>query len=319
MNLNQLPVSQTTQPFVTAMTHEEVGNPSFDLSTEFASTFSIEVHPRDTEKMANLQQILPFKTEVFVPHVGAISTDEMLAAARHLAREGFVVTPHVTARSIADRAELEHLIYRYRDEAGVKRALLLAGEQPQPVGEFHSSTQLLQSELFDQAGYTDIYLAGHPEGNPLIDPDAGSINTHSALLEKWEIAKNCDLRMALLTQFTFSHEPIISWTKELERQGVLFPIHIGLAGPARLKTLLKYAIMCGIGPSVRVLQQRGMDFTRLLRRFDSTEIVGELAQYKREHPQSMIQNLHIFPLGGILEGAEWGKTLASQALTGKDK
>jgi methylenetetrahydrofolate reductase (NADPH) len=50
----------------------------------------------------------------------------------------------------------------------------------------------------------------------------------------------------------------------LAAEGHRLPIHIGVAGPAKLQTLIKFAIACGVGPSLRVLQKRAMDVTKLL-------------------------------------------------------
>lgn len=300
----------------TAIIHTEVTRPA--LPKELAANFSIEVHPRTAKTVADFRQILPEKTHVFISHVGGTSLDDMVATAQRLSGEGFSVTPHVVARSIANLVQFERLIYRYRDEAGVRRALVLAGESHQPAGELHSSLQLLRSGLFDQAGYTDIFVAGHPEGNRDIDPDGGDQNCDSALHEKWQFSHHSDARMALLTQFVFSHQPIITWAEKLKKSGIWLPIHVGLTGPARLQTLLKYALSCGIGPSVRALKSRRFDISRLLSQLDQSEIVKKLECYRYQNPQSMITNLHIYPLGGIKIGAEWGKSLANRDWNGRD-
>ena len=62
---------------------------------------------------------------------------------------------------------------RYQVEAGVKQGLILAGGIGMPRGEYHSSMQLLETGFFDDAGFTHLHVAGHPEGNKDIDPDGG--------------------------------------------------------------------------------------------------------------------------------------------------
>ncbi len=282
-------------------------------TSALASGFSIEVMPRTAEKIQDFRQIIPRGTRVYIAHIEGTPVDSMAATAKRIASEGFPVMPHITARAIRDEAELERLIYRYREEAGVRQALVLAGGMKKPAGEFHSSVQLLKTQLFDKAGYTDIHMAGHPEGNRDIDPGGGTENTDAALREKWEIARSSCARMALVTQFAFSEEPVIAWARRLEKSGILFPIHVGVAGPAKLRTLIKFAVACGVGPSLRILRRRAEDFSRLLTPVDAADIVRGLARYKMKHPDSRISQLHIFPLGGIRASAEWGRKLAAQS------
>ena len=77
--------------------------------------------------------------------------------------------------------------------------------------------------------------------------------------------------MALATQFAFDAKPIIAWAEDLKAAGITLPIHIGIAGPAKLQTLIKFAIACGVGPSLKVLQKRAMDVTKLLLPYEPTE------------------------------------------------
>ena len=91
----------------------------------------------------------------------------------------------------------------------------------------------------------------------------------------------------------------------LAAEGVKLPVHIGVAGPAKLQTLIKFAIACGVGPSLRVLQKRAMDVTKLLLPYEPTEFVAELAAHKAANPGFGIEQVHFFPLGGIKTNAQW--------------
>ncbi len=48
--------------------------------------------------------------------------------------------------------------------------------------------------------------------------------------------------MAIATQFAFEAQPIIEWADSLKHADIDLPIHIGIARPAKLKTLIKFAI-----------------------------------------------------------------------------
>ena len=80
---------------------------------------------------------------------------------------------------------------------------------------------------------------------------------------------------------------------------------IGIAGPAKLQTLIKFAIACGVGPSLKVLQKRAKDVTKLLMPFEPHEILNELAAHKAANPDFNIAQVHFFPLGGIKTNATW--------------
>ena len=271
----------------------------------FLNGFSIEVMPRTAEKVENFRDILPEGTRVYIAHIEGTPIDDMVATAKRISGEGFAVMPHFPARIIKDAATLGDWIARYQGEAGVDQALLLAGGVTNPHGDFDSSMQLMESGLFDKAGFKRLHVAGHPEGNKDIDPDGSMKNVSAALSWKQEFSKRTDAEMALATQFCFEAQPIIEWANGLKNSGIDIPIHIGIAGPAKLQTLIKFAIACGVGPSLKVLQKRAMDVSKLLLPYEPTEVVAELAAYKAANPDFNIEHVHFFPLGGIKTNAIW--------------
>lgn len=271
----------------------------------FLDGYSIEVMPRTAEKVDDFRDLLPAGTRVYVAHIEGTPIEEMVATAKRIADEGYDVMPHFPARIIKDQATLANWIDRYQSEAGVKQALLLAGGVAQPHGDFHSSMQLLETGLFDKAGFTNLHVAGHPEGNKDIDPSGSDQNVMDALRWKQQFNDRTDAQMALATQFCFEAKPVIAWANGLKDAGVDLPIHIGTAGPAKLQTLIKFAIACGVGPSLKVLQKRAMDVSKLLLPYEPTEFLNELANYKAENPDFNITQVHFFPLGGIKTNAKW--------------
>ncbi|MGC9369366.1 MAG: methylenetetrahydrofolate reductase [Paracoccaceae bacterium] len=267
--------------------------------------YSIEVMPRTAAKVEDFRDLLPAGTRVYIAHIDGTPIEEMVATARRLAEDGYAVMPHFPARIIKDQATLADWIARYQGEAGVKQALLLAGGVAEPQGDFHSSMQLLETGLFDKAGFTRLHVAGHPEGNRDIDPDGSDRNVMEALRWKQKFAETTDAEMALATQFCFEAKPVIAWADRLRAEGIELPIHIGVAGPAKLQTLVKFAVACGVGPSIKVLQKRARDVTKLVLPFEPTEFVAELAAHKAAHPDFNIERVHFFPLGGIKANAQW--------------
>ena len=269
----------------------------------FLNGYSLEVMPRTAEKVEDFRALLPAGTRVCIAHIDGTPIEDMLATARRLAREGFAVMPHFPARIIRDRATLADWIARYRGEAGVDQALLLGGGLSTPVGAFDSSMQLLETGLFD--GFSRLHVAGHPEGNRDIDTDGTDRLVMEALQWKQAFSLRTDAKMAIVTQFAFEAGPIIAWAEHLRAAGIDMPIHIGIAGPAKLQTLIKFAIACGVGPSLRVLQKRAMDVSKLLLPYEPVDVLAALAAHKAANPGFNIEQVHFFPLGGIATNARW--------------
>ena len=278
----------------------------------FVEDFSIEVMPKTAAKIADFRGILPEGTRICLAHIDGTPMEEMLATARRLIDEGFAVMPHFAARGIATRDELAGRIAAYSD-VGVRQALVLAGGIDTPRGGFHEAMQLLETGLFDQAGFTHLHVAGHPEGNRDIDPAGGEANVMAALARKDAFQRETDASMAIVTQFAFEAAPIIAWTKRMRAAGLTLPVHIGIAGPAKLQTMLRYAMTCGVGPSLRVLQCRAADLTKLMLPFEPTELLAELAAHKAANPGFPVERVHFFPLGGIGATTDYLGGLAAPA------
>lgn len=274
----------------------------------FLKDFSIEVMPRTAEKVDRFGDLLPAGTRVYIAHIEGTPIEDMVATAARLNSEGLKVMPHFPARIIKDRATLADWIARYQGEADVKQGLILAGGVTAPHGDFSDSMQLLETGLFDEAGFERLHVAGHPEGNRDIDLDGTRLKVDAALKWKNDFQSRTDAKMAIATQFAFQAQPIIEWADSLKHAGITLPIHIGVAGPAKLQTLIKFAIACGVGPSLKVLQKRAMDVTKLLLPYEPSDVVATLAAHKAANPDFNISHVHFFPLGGIKTNAAWATT-----------
>ncbi len=263
---------------------------------------SIEVMPRTAAKIPDLRALLPAGAEVFVAHVDGTPPADMQATVARLAAEGFCPVPHIPARSIADRAMLADWVAAYR-AAGARRALVLAGGAPRPAGDLLDSMQLLDSGLFD--GFERVFVAGHPEGNRDIDPQGGEAQAMAALAAKQDWSRRTGVPVTIVTQFLFDPAPAIDWTARLTAAGITLPVRLGAAGPTRLQTLIRYALACGVGASLAVLQRRARDLTKLVVPVTPETLLTAFAWHKAAHPDWQVEGAHLFPLGGIDAAARW--------------
>ena len=274
----------------------------------FLRDFSVEVTPKAASKIENFSDLLPKGTLIYVAHIEGTLIDDMVNTAKKITDQGFSPMPHFPARIIKDKNILQDWILRYQNEANVENALLIAGGANKPYGEYDSSIQLIESELFDKANFKSLHIAGHPEGSKDIDPDGSTKNVDEALSWKNEFSKRTDASMAITTQFSFDSKTVIDWANGVKKAGIDIPIHIGIAGPAKLQTLLRYSIECGVGASVKIIQKRAKDLTKLLLPYKPTTIISELADYKFNNPDFNIEKVHFYPLGGITQVSDFVKS-----------
>jgi len=280
--------------------------------TNNPTTFSIEVMPRTAKKVDDFRRILPKKTTVYVAHLEDTPIEEMFYTCKRLISEGMAPMPHIPARIIRNTGELEDWVKEY-SSLGVNQSLLLAGNGKNPKGELFNSIQMLETGIFEKHAFKKIQIAGHPEGNKDIDKDGSLEKTINALKIKQKFAKNTKLQIGITTQFCFDLRPVMEWLEVLESEQINLPISLGLAGPTKLQTLIKYAIMCGVGPSISVLKKRAKDLTKLLLPFEPTEMVDALNSNKKNKLFRNVHSLHFFPLGGIESSAAFARNMSVPA------
>ena len=268
---------------------------------ELLTGYSVETTPGAAAKIPDYRSILPAGTEVYVTLLPGSSIYDTLSVCERLVSEGFVPVPHFAARQIPSRRILEDALYRFRDGCDGTHLLALAGSSEKPIGEFDNSMELLETGLIDKIGILNVGVAGHPEGSP----DISLSGIESALQWKNDFAKRSDANMHIVTQFCFEAAVVIKWEEALRTLGNQLPIHIGIPGVATIATLLKHATTCGIGNSARFLKKQARNATKLLSNSTPQVLLNDLARYRTNNPQSQIEKLHIYPLGGLKKSIDW--------------
>jgi methylenetetrahydrofolate reductase (NADPH) len=260
--------------------------------------FSIEATPKQVERTDSLAALLPEGTGVYVPFLPGADMRDCIAACSKLKRLAFRPVPHVAARALGSREKLAAHLGRLEDE-GVTSLLLIAGDCARPAGPFTSTLDVFDSGLLQRYGFRNIGVAGHPEGHPV----AGRDVLTDALRRKARYALETESTMWIVTQFAFAVEPVIRWLDALRDDDIRLPVRVGLPGPARVQTLLRYAAQCGIGASSRMLVRRPGSVIRLLGRWTPDELLLELAQHARAQPGA-VAGIHVFPFGGLAQFKE---------------
>jgi len=277
----------------------------------FMTGWSIETTPKGDEKITDYNEHLPKGTKVAVTFLPGSDYRDTVRVAARLRREGFEPAPHIPARSLKGRDELNDFLARLRGEADVHQVVALGGAVDTPVGEFDNAMELLDTGLFDQHGIGKIGVAGHPEGNPDVSDEA----IMRALKWKNQFAERTDGELYIVTQFIFDADPVIAWDKQIQAEGNKLPIHIGAPGLATIKTLLNYARWAGIGNSMNFLVRQAKQVHKLMSTKAPDGLINGLAKYWAEDPACGVERVHVYPLGGLRKSAAWANAVVDGDFT----
>ncbi len=259
---------------------------------------SIELSPRDEFAGEALRKLLDPGATVFVNHPHSVTHHDIVAACARLRRAGFNPVPHVAVRRLTSFTQASDFLQRAVSDAEVGRILLVGGDES-PVGPFRAALDLLGTGVVERHGIAHVSFAGYPEGHPAIDASA----LDGALQAKVALAERSGLDVSLVTQFGFEAEPILRWIALHRGRGIACPVHVGIAGPARVATLAKFAVRCGIGASLRALARGHTAFARIMVEAGPDALIRELVAGESE--AAPIGGLHVFTFGGVRRAVEW--------------
>lgn len=262
---------------------------------------SIEVAPKQAIESADLPGLFPAGSRVYITDIGTDPTDVLVQAAVRVAKLGYKPVPHFASRRLTTKVALEERIKRTVGEAGVTDVLIIGGGLDKPAGEFGSSMEVLETGFFEGNGITHIGVAGHPEGSP----DFTEATAVEALKQKQAWAAKTGVNVRIVTQFGFDSKKFITWAEGLKAHGIDLPVHLGVSGPAKITTLIKFAAMCGVGNSISFLKKNALSVTAMALGHNPEEIVGPIEKHFQANPAGPIQQIHIFPFGGLKKSSEW--------------
>ncbi len=82
-------------------------------------------------------------------------------------------------------------------------------------------------------------------------------------------------------------------------------IRLGVAGPAKISSLIKFGAMSGVGNSMRMLTKYSGNVLKLAGTADPLDLLYGVATYQRDDPACMIKALHFYPFGGMKATLKW--------------
>lgn len=279
------------------------------------ANWSIEVTPAGATKVESFGDALAAGTDVNVTFLPGSDPADTAKVAARLRDEGMHPIPHIAARSIHDKAQLDSILKALKAEASVDEVLIIGGGVDKPVGDFASSMDILETGLIQGSGIGKIGVSGHPEGSPDIPTDALA----HALAWKNEFAKKEGLDLYIETQFCFEAEQVLAWERDIRAAGNELPIRIGIPGPATIKTLFRFAQISGIGPSMRFIQKQAKNVAKLLTVQAPDVLLSELAEGMANDEGCLLAHFHYYPFGGFAKTASYASAVAAGNIELKTK
>ena len=210
-------------------------------------SFSIETTPKLSSRIEKHSAFMPPGTPVYVAAIPGTAFEDAAELCTRLSSEGLLPVPHLAARAMRDRQELDAWLENMRS-SGVQRVLLLAGDTGTPAGDFSSSLDVLRTGRLQAYGISQVDIVAHPEGSPHIKDALAEV------FKKVNWAQEHNVSMQIVTQVCFDIGAISALCRKLRAGGAQNRIRVGLPGLASAETLLRYAKMCGVGPSLNLLK-----------------------------------------------------------------
>lgn len=265
---------------------------------ELARDASIEINVPEIKHLASARSILGSGRKMYVSHLPKQSWAETIAATQAIRDAGFDPVPHVPVRLLANGEEADEIIGAL--SAYAHEVLLISGDYGEPRGPFSSVIELLRTGVLVRHGVSRLSFAGHPEGHPRVALE----KIRDAEIEKDRWARESGVAATILTQFFFESAPFTEWVDELRTAGTQSRIVAGVAGPASIAKLVRFAVRCGVGRSLRALGAGPNVMTRLLDEHGPETLLAELARSRMDSPTAF-DGIHLFGFGGFVRTCEW--------------
>jgi methylenetetrahydrofolate reductase (NADPH) len=288
---------------------------SVEAIAKAGANWSIEVTPTGATKIDSFAALLAENTSVNVTFLPGTDPNDTIAVAKRLSDEGMNAIPHIAARSLSDKDQLDGLLKRMTSEANVSEVLVIGGGVDKPVGAFDNTMQVLNTGLIQKYGISRIGVSGHPEGSPDIHDDALA----QAIADKNAFAVSEGLSLYMETQFCFDAAAVLSWERAIREAGNALPIRVGIPGPATIKTLFRFAQISGIGPSMRFIAKQARNVAKLMTVQSPHLLLAGLANGMSNAPtgedKCLIQHFHYYPFGGFAKTAAYADAVAKGHIT----
>lgn len=221
-----------------------------------------------------------------------------LDLAERLAGHGYTVVPHLAARMVRGRAELEEICARLTGKDITR--IFVPGGDAEAAGDYPDALSLLEDLATLGHPFTQVGITGYPESHPTIHDDL----TVQSMWDKRRYATH------IVSNLTFDPAIIRDWIRRLRGRGVTMPLLLGIPGPVDRTKLLAMATKIGVGESTRFLVKHKGTFARLAAPggFTGERFLEKCAPALGE-PDALVEGLHVFTFNQVAETEAWRQDL----------
>ncbi len=253
----------------------------------------MEIFP--TETIEQRLQVLPRNAYVAVTCSPTKGVEATLDLSERLIKQGFRVVPHIAAKMVRDDAHLREILKRL-DDHPIDSLFVPGGDARKPIGKFATAFELLRSISEFDHKFSEIGVAAHPEGHPLVSQEV--------LLR--ELEKKQRYATYLVTQMCFDARTLGLWLEDIRRRGITLPAWLGMPGEADRSSLVLTSMRIGVGDSLRYLRRHGRIASQMLKSktYRPDALLRALAPWLAD-PAMRIMGHHIYCFNQVQRAETW--------------
>ncbi|WP_433875316.1 methylenetetrahydrofolate reductase [Sinomonas atrocyanea] len=278
-----------------------------DLDNQYRSAprpgggmYTLEVTGKGVAEVEAAHAAIPPGTPINIAFLGNEDHGRRVNAAQVIRACGFEPVPIISSRRLRSENDRDDFLGALIAEAAPTQIILVGGDPAAPAGPYEDSLALLKSGLLERHGIRRAGIVAYPEGHPKVDTD-----TLWRCL-KWKVGyiQDAGCSVEITTQYGFDADAVVRWIERLRDEDIDVPVRVGVPGPANAGKLLRYARQFGAVPPAAIAERYGLPLD------DPDRVVGpgrywdQLAEGTEGGRLGTVLH-HLYPFGGILEGARW--------------
>ncbi len=237
---------------------------------------------------------LPVDRTVTITASPSKGLDATFDLAERLGKAGYTAVPHIAARMVSGRDELEEICARLT-ASGITTVFVPGGDA-ETVGNYPDALGLLEDLRELGSPFSHVGITGYPESHPSINDDL----TIQAMWDKRRYATH------IVSNLTFDPKVFATWLARMRTRGITLPLLVGLPGPIDRTKLLGMATKIGVGESTKFLAKNKRLFAGLAAPggFTGERFLEQVAPSVTP-PSALVEGLHVFSFNQIAETEDW--------------
>ncbi|MCV6576052.1 MAG: hypothetical protein OIF58_09985 [Cohaesibacter sp.] len=262
--------------------------------------YTLEITGKAIQEIVAAQELIPTGTPVNIAFLGNEDHGQRIEAARLIRACGLEPVPILSSRRFLSQEDRDHLIEALIEAAAPSRFLLVGGDPSSPAGPYQDSLALLKSGIVARHGLSKVGIVGYPQGHHKID----EAELWRCLCWKLDFLQEAGCDVEITTQFGLDPQAFLDWIEHLRGYGIDVPVRIGVPGPAKVSTLLRFAKQFGIATSASILGRYGLSMANLVSSAGPDRFWEALDEGMKEPALGDVL-FHLYPFGGIEAAVRW--------------